>query len=252
MQRPEAAAVIARRAREVGSPLWMPMEVEVEPPTGLRDPRAYRTSGVVVSAGGSSFDYSLPALDVEWSSLRLPLVGRHQVENAATAVTAALRVWAHGRVLLSEATVRLGLAKVQVAARLERVAADVIVDGAHQPAGARALRQALDTVYAGRPVFLVLGVLSDKDREGISAALVGRASATWVTVPPWSERAGDREALEAWAGAVGGTARADWRDALSEARVAASRVRGALVVVSGSLYLVGEVRELLRRAARGQ
>ena len=237
-QAADAEVVVTRRADAAGAVLWL---------AG----RDYVVSNVRTSASGTRFDYRCPPLDRTWKGLRVPLAGAHQAENAAAAVTAALRIWAHGRVLLSEAKVRRGLSRVRLPGRLERLAGppDVVLDGAHQPAGARALRAALDEVYGGRDVFLVLGVLGDKDRDGIARELVGRATRVWFTMPPWVERAGDADELRAWARrtADGGpwSAEPDWWRALADAREAAACVAGAVVVVTGSLYLVGAARAAL-------
>lgn len=236
----EAEAVVRRRAAAAGAPLWL----------GGND---FDVVASRARPSGTTFDYVCRPLDVAWKGLRLHLAGTHQAENAATAVSAALRLWAHGRLLLSEEKVRHGLGRARLPGRLERVARrpDVVLDGAHQPVGAKALRAALDAMYGGRPMFLVLGVLDDKDRDGITAALVDRAARTWLTVPPWAERAGDAEALDAWAARTtrGGpvTAVLDWRQALAEARTVAADVPNAVVVVTGSLYLVGAARTALRQ-----
>lgn len=242
VQTADAAAVITARANEAGAPLWL----------GGRD---VHVGGVVPLAAATRFDYSCALLGVDWQALRVPLAGAHQAENAALAVTAALRLWAHGRVLLSEGKVRRGLASARFPGRLEVLGGmpEVLLDGAHQPVGARALRVSLDTVYASRDVFLVLGVFTDKDRDGIAAALVGRAARTFVTLPPWADRAGDVAALEDWAARAAGRGRVEvaptWEQALEAARDAAREAMGAgrsaLVVVTGSLYLVGAARERL-------
>ena len=154
------------------------------------------------------------------------------------------------------AAVREGLAEARFPGRLELHPLDppVLLDGAHQPAGTRALRAALADLFPGRPVHLVVGILSDKDREGMAAVLAPVASRITVTAPPWASRAGDlapvRDAMQRHAApGVGVTVQPDCRRALDEAR-AAARERGALVCVSGSLYLVGAVREILEAEGR--
>jgi dihydrofolate synthase/folylpolyglutamate synthase len=119
----------------------------------------------------------------------------------------------------------------------------VLLDGAHNPEGARSLAHHLDTLK--RPVHLVYGVLGDKDYRGM-VDLLGSRAASMSLVPPSSPRALAPEKLlplvdrhpdaQAYATVTAG---------LEAAQAKAVR-DGGLVVVAGSLYLVGEARRLLR------
>jgi dihydrofolate synthase/folylpolyglutamate synthase len=120
----------------------------------------------------------------------------------------------------------------------------VLLDGAHNPDGAAALAAALPALYPGRPVELVFGVLSDKDHAGMLRALAPAARRLHL-VAPATPRARAPGELVADVRAAGGIAdvHADLASALACARRAASD--GAVVCVAGSLYLVGEARDLL-------
>jgi dihydrofolate synthase/folylpolyglutamate synthase len=172
------------------------------------------------------------------------LAGAHQTRNAALAVGLAARAWLHlrGPAELPPEAVSAGLASVRWPGRLERVTSDVLLDCAHNVEGARALAAALVGAGAsGRPVVLVTSIVRDKDAAGILAAL---APAVSVVVPTESSnpRALPSADLAALARALGLETEVspDPRAALELAR---RRVgQGGLVVVAGSIFLVGQLR----------
>lgn len=168
------------------------------------------------------------------------LLGRHQAENAAVAIMAAL-VLAEGEQRVFPAAVRDGLVAVRWPGRFEVVPGRplVIIDGAHNPAGAAVLRATLDEVFPGRPVFFVLGILADKDIAGVTAALV-RAADGVVAVKPLSDRAAEPAAVLAGLAARRAEAAATVAEGVDRAREMAGP--DGLVCVAGSLYLVGPAR----------
>jgi dihydrofolate synthase/folylpolyglutamate synthase len=170
------------------------------------------------------------------------LRGPHQAGNAALAA-AALRALARTGVPVGEPAIARGIARARWPGRLEEVGG-VLLDGAHNPDGAAALAAALPALYPGRPVELVFGVLSDKDHAGMLRALAPAARRLHL-VAPATPRALAAPALLDVARALGAPADAhgDLAGALACARRAAAS--GGLVVVAGSLYLVGEARTLL-------
>jgi dihydrofolate synthase/folylpolyglutamate synthase len=109
-------------------------------------------------------------LDIE-----IPLLGDHQVENAATAYITLQTVKAAG-VNISEDSIRRGLAKTSWAARFEILQYDppVIIDAAHNPYSARALRSTLDQYYPDKPMILITGMSADKDIQGMLDAWLSR------------------------------------------------------------------------------
>lgn len=126
-----------------------------------------------------------------YRDLVVPLLGRHQALNAATAVGAVEGVEAAGFVV-SEAAVRAGLAGLRWPARIEVVrqcCPTLIVDVAHNAVSFQALRNVLDEVFPGRRVALVIGVLGNKDLVGIARIIAPRASVVIAT------RADDDRAL---------------------------------------------------------
>ena len=178
-----------------------------------------------------------------YENLFLPLLGRHQITNAATAV-ACMEVLAGSGYTWDEAAIRRGLAAVCWPARLEVVRRDplVIIDGAHNHAGARSLREALREYFPGRSVIFVLGILSDKERSRVVEELVPLARAVVVTRPD-NPRAGNWEevALEVVRCGAEVFVEEDTGRAVELAiSLATSR---DLVCVTGSLYMAAGARE---------
>ncbi len=189
---------------------------------------ARRGAPLVVAAS----DYALP----------IGLRGPHQRGNAALAA-AALRQLRPAGVPIDENAIARGIATARWPGRLEEIAG-VLLDGAHNPDGAAALAAALHELHPGRPVELVFGVLADKDHSGMLAALVPAVRRIHAAAPstPRARPAEEVRGLAAVAGAAA-DAHSTVAGALACAREAARD--GALVVVAGSLYLVGEARALL-------
>lgn len=170
----------------------------------------------------------------------LALLGRHQAENAAVAIMAAMTLAGEeGRVNVD--AIRAGLAAAAWPGRFEVAPGrpTLVIDGAHNPAGAAVLRATLDEVFPGRPVAFVLGILGDKDVAGITGALV-RAVDTVVAVKPESERAAEPSRVLAGLAAQRTEAAATVAAGIDRARELAGPP--GLVCVAGSLYLVGAAR----------
>jgi dihydrofolate synthase/folylpolyglutamate synthase len=166
-----------------------------------------------------------------------PLAGAHQVENAMTAANAlrALGVPATG--------IEEGIRSTRWPGRLELVSRrpDIILDGAHNPAGARALAHHIRTFYSDREVWLVYGAMRDKAVSEISEILFPVAGRVILTAPSIARALQPEALLEITEGARMDVA-PNPRAAVEMARMAPA---GAAVFITGSLYLVGEARALL-------
>jgi dihydrofolate synthase/folylpolyglutamate synthase len=185
-----------------------------------------------------------------WSNLVLPLLGEHQVANAALAIAAARAF--RPVAPIGEAAVRKGLRSVRFAGRLERVqrAPEVLLDGAHNAQKAEALAQALVQLRAGRRLVLVLGILASHQPQAITAVLAPLADAIVCTAPrvigkpahPPEELADHCRQhcshVEVRPGPLSATRRA--------VQLAG---RDGVVCVTGSLYLVGATRGLWQSEA---
>ena len=193
----------------------------------------------------------------ELSALRIGLLGRHQGENAAVALATldALRDrWqADGSPLeIGESEVRRGLASARWPGRLELVpggplgAGRILLDGAHNPAGVRALRRALEDLGVRHPV-LVFGAMATKRVTGMLRALASLDALPIFTRVPAGDAAPPARLAETWKRLTGQPALVEEEPAAAVRRAADAAVRaeGDPVIVCGSLYLVGAVRGLL-------
>jgi len=215
-QRPEAGRVIEARAAELGIEVQRTIDSPVEE--------------LHMTARESRFRYR---------GLRLtcPLAGEHQVENACTAA-----------LVLTELEIRpqdieTGIAAAQWPGRLELVSRrpDVILDGAHNPAGARALAAYIDRFYANRRIHLVFGAMRDKAVDEIAGMLFPRAQRVIVTAPKQA-RALAPEALREMADHPNVEVAETLEGAMALLR---GTPREDAIFITGSLFLVAEARAML-------
>lgn len=183
----------------------------------------------------------------EPAPFELALAGPYQTENAALVIMAA-QVLGREDARITETALRSALRSVHHPARFEILAAEnlqVVIDGAHNPAGMQALRAGLDVYFPHVPRVFLLGILKDKDIDAMLAALL-RPGDRVVTVRPNSVRAAGADVVAAVAAGMGldTLACGDVQTGLAEAERRA-RADGALLVAAGSLYLVGGIRALL-------
>ena len=177
----------------------------------------------------------------------LGLAGVYQAENAALVIMAA-KLLEREDARVTEHAIRVALRTVRHPARFEilmRENLPVVIDGAHNPAGMRALRAGLDAYFPDLPRVFLLGILKDKDIDAMLAALL-RPGDQVITVRPNSERAAAADVVAAIAAGMGLDTHAcsDAAAALAEAQ-ARARAGNALLVAAGSLYLVGGIRAML-------
>lgn len=175
----------------------------------------------------------------------LPLHGAHQGVNAATALEAVTSFLPAGS--LGDDVVAEGFATVKVPGRLETVKAGrgdgipVVLDVAHNPDGVSALVASLSEAFAFERVVFVIGILQDKDHEGMIAELTRLPGAVIFTQPRFARSASTRE-LEAAAARLGcpATSVPDVASAVEAAMADAGE--NDLVCITGSHYVVGEAR----------
>lgn len=183
--------------------------------------------------------------------LHVSLLGEHQKRNAAVAV-ATLAVLQPILPIPAEC-IRIGLKHVQWAGRLQVVIRSggrrVLLDGAHNPAGAEMLATALETHFSGQRPALILGILSDKDWPRMCGLLAPRASRI-LLVPVHSERTAEPHGLAEVCHASNPGAPVLECDSLESAL--AETEQESFVAVAGSLYLIGEAMELLHISVHRQ
>jgi len=227
-QEAEALEVIERRCEEQIATL-------------LLEGRDWEVAELTPAVGGQAL--AIRGLHATYDDALLPIYGEHAAHNAAAAVVA-------NEALLERALdrdgVRLALGAATSPGRLEVVARRplVVLDGAHNPAAARALAEALPDTFTWDRLHLVLGVFADKDLDGIVAPLAPLADAGYATAVDSVRARPPREVADAMA--AHGIASEPFRsvpDALDAAARAASD--GDLILVTGSLYTVADARRAL-------
>jgi dihydrofolate synthase/folylpolyglutamate synthase len=178
-----------------------------------------------------------------------PLVGRHQLRNVALAVAAAEELSKQGYRTITAESIARGIRDTQWPGRFQVIAAragwtEIVLDVAHNPAGAWALRSALSERYDNRPLIFVFGAMRDKaisEMTEILFPLAERVIATRAENP----RSASPEEIQQAASRMGTEIElvAEVGEALERARNGAAP--GAVIVVTGSIYLVGEAMRLL-------
>ncbi|MBK9644680.1 MAG: bifunctional folylpolyglutamate synthase/dihydrofolate synthase [Deltaproteobacteria bacterium] len=193
---------------------------------------------------GSPEDFSYRSARLSLSGLSCGLSGAHQVQNAGVAL-AMLERWSERRpeLAVDEAALRAGLKSAQNPGRFEWLAEDLLIDGAHNVDGARALASALAALPRDRPRTLLLGASKDKDVRAIAAALRPMIDRVFTTSCAHPRAMMPGEVAERLVGlGVPVLPAGPIEDALPMAREG----RG-LVIVAGSLFLAGAARDLLGR-----
>ena len=178
-----------------------------------------------------------------------PLAGRHQLRNIALAIAAAVEVGKKGPAGITAESIERGIRDTQWPGRFQVFPAkddraEIVLDVAHNPAGAWALRSSLSERYEDRPLIFVFGAMRDKAISEMTQILFPLAEQVIVTRPDNPRAASPEEIQEAGSrtGAEIETV-ADVRGAFNRAVALADG--DAVVVVTGSIYLVGEVIQLL-------
>jgi dihydrofolate synthase/folylpolyglutamate synthase len=238
---PEAAVrVLVERAATVGA-------------TIVAEGLAFGVRSRTMAVGGQVLE--LQGLAGIYDEIYLPLYGEHQASNAACALAAVEAfLGSADRGPLDIDLVRAAFAGVSSPGRLEvvRRSPTVLIDGAHNPAGAAALAAALGSAFAFDRLVAVVAMLDDKDAAGVIAELEPVVS-TIVATTNGSPRAMPAMALADIARDVLGEDRVEVSERLDDAidlavasAEADAEIGGAGVIVTGSIVTVGEARHLLR------
>jgi dihydrofolate synthase/folylpolyglutamate synthase len=183
-----------------------------------------------------------------------PLVGRHQLRNLALAIAAAVELDRSG-FRVSAKDIERGIRETRWPGRLQRIPAsgsrpEILLDVAHNPAGAWALRSALSEHYEGRPLVFLFGAMRDK-AIGEMADVLFPLAACVVATQAASPRAAAPEEIRAAAARTGTEVVCEpgVRSALARAQGLAGKHGDGLVVITGSIYIVGEALALLEPAS---
>ncbi|MFN2452567.1 MAG: folylpolyglutamate synthase/dihydrofolate synthase family protein [Candidatus Dormibacteria bacterium] len=222
-----ALEVVRRVARERGAAELVVLgeEVGVE---GITRGRA----GVALSLRGRDGDLAVHA----------PLLGAHQIDNVALAVTVALALRARG-CPIEDAAIRRGCAMVRWAGRLQWVEGEppILLDAAHNPAAIDAIIPTVREVAEGRSVVLLFGAMQDKEVEPMLRSLRALTGTAVFTQPGSTRSRSAVDLAHRWG--AGARALSSLPDALATARLLAGS--NGLVLACGSIYLVGDVLRLV-------
>jgi len=212
--------------------------------------RDFAVESTTVAVGGQLVD--LRGRAGTYDGVYLPLYGDHQAQNAAVAVAAVESFLGDGARVLDQDVVVEGLGSVTSPGRLQLIGIEptILVDAAHNPHGASALRDALTEYFDFDEWTFVIGVLADKDAHGIVAELAPIAERFHVTRST-SDRAIGVDALAAIVlheSHEDATYQFDsLEEAMERAREWASEKPRRAVVVTGSITLVGDAIQLAER-----
>ena len=227
----DAAKIIARKAYAMGS-------------------RLYDISGIRAAVSDEtpfSQKVSMELYEKSYSDVEISMVGRHQAENLKTALATLEILRKSGAVKLDREAMYEGLKRARQPGRFEVISEDplVIIDGAHNEAGAQALQETMAQHFAGKKILLVAGILADKEIDSIVKFLTKITDHIIVTEPDNPRKL----AAEKLAGHVADFGVA--AEAVSDVEAAVHRAKELadgydVILFAGSLYLIGDVRRLWR------
>lgn len=227
----DAAKIIARKAYAMGS-------------------RLYDISGIRAAVSDEtpfSQKVSMELYEKSYSDVEISMVGRHQAENLKTALATLEILRKSGAVKLDREALYEGLKRARQPGRFEVISEDplVIIDGAHNEAGAQALQETMAQHFAGKKILLVAGILADKEIDSIVKFLTKITDHIIVTEPD-NPRKLAAEKLAEHVADFGAAA-----EAVSDVEAAVHRAKELadgydVILFAGSLYLIGDVRRLWR------
>lgn len=227
----DAAKIIARKAYAMGS-------------------RLYDISGIRAAVSDEtpfSQKVSMELYEKSYSDVEISMVGRHQAENLKTALATLEILRKSGAVKLDREALYEGLKRARQPGRFEVISEDpvVIIDGAHNEAGAQALQETMAQHFAGKKILLVAGILADKEIDSIVKFLTKITDHIIVTEPD-NPRKLAAEKLAEHVAEFGVAA-----EAVSDVEAAVHRAKELadgydVILFAGSLYLIGDVRRLWR------
>jgi dihydrofolate synthase / folylpolyglutamate synthase len=193
------------------------------------------------------YRYALQVLEEE-ILVETRLVGRHQLRNVALAIATAVELNEQGICAITAKSIERGIRETHWPGRFQVIAAhaewpEMVIDVAHNPAGAWALRSALSEHYEDRPLIFVFGAMRDKAISEMAEILFPLAERVIATRPD-NPRAASPEEIRRAAARTGVDLEEmeNVKSALDRARTLANP--SSVLVVTGSIYLVGEVMSI--------
>jgi dihydrofolate synthase / folylpolyglutamate synthase len=233
-QSPEVLTVLEQAALEIAE------ELKIQG-------RDFEVTSFAATASGQSL--AISGLAGQYGEYQAPVFGVHQAQNLALAVAAVEAFLGGGKIAIADDVLRSAIADVSSPGRLQLIRTEppLLLDGAHNPAGAKILSQALRADFSDKPLIAVMAVLAEKDADGLISNLQGIFEKVILTQSS-SPRSMPVAELESVAKRVYGqdvTTFSDFEVALEQAKRLATELDG-MVVVTGSITLVGDVIKKLQ------
>lgn len=207
--------------------------------------------------GGCRFDLDMQG--VVFHDIEISMLGTHQVKNAVAAIAALCILEENGDVKIPTDALYAGLKKAKQNGRFEIMSSAgespmIIIDGAHNPDGALALRKTMTTFCSGKKILMVTGMLADKDTDTILREFT-QITGDFIVTEPVNPRKMSKEELKAKIEALGGSVKAAeeceeaFRLAACSSQDGSAEGTGEydVILFAGSLYLIGEIRALIRK-----
>jgi dihydrofolate synthase/folylpolyglutamate synthase len=192
---------------------------------------------------------SISGLTGQYGPYAAPVFGSHQGQNLAVAVAAVEAFLGGGEIQIADDILRSAISDVSSPGRLQLIKTEpaLLLDGAHNPAGAQILANALRAEFSDKPLVGLVAVLADKDVAGLIANLAGVFESVVITQSssPRSMPAAELESIASHSLGQDVVSISDFELALEHAKQRASQING-IVVVTGSITLVGDVIKLIQ------
>lgn len=244
----EKAGIIKAEGVVVSAPQKQEAINIIRPACREKDSRLYEVGRdinySIINSSENAQEFNLDGLDYSYKNLRLSLIGRHQVENASLAIAMA-KLLDKGRFNINEESIRAGLERASWPGRLQVVMEEpyVILDGAQNAASIKAVLSSIKEVFRYKRLICVFGICSDKDIKGVAKELdrtcdiviLTKSKSTRAEKPLFLKENFCRAGIEMSNGV---------EDALKKSLKAANRED--LILVTGSLYIVGEALTFLK------
>jgi dihydrofolate synthase/folylpolyglutamate synthase len=243
-QQPEANDVIGNAILDLGA-----CGVDAVPYVPPVSPGSSQYLAPSTEQGNPELVYRYPlAVLGEQILVETPLVGRHQLRNVALAIGAAVELRRQGFSGITAKSIERGIRETRWPGRFQVIAQpgwpEMVIDVAHNPAGAWALRAALSERYDGRPLMFVFGAMRDKAISEMTEILFPLADRVIATRPE-NPRSASPEEIRQAAARTGIEVEEvdDAASAVERARTIADA--NTVIVITGSIYLVGEVMRVV-------
>ncbi len=214
----------------------------------------------LIYSGGKEINYEIVKSDIKgvifdltgiyhnYKNLHTPLLGRHQADNAATAITAVEALKIKG-INISEKAIRDGLKKVKWTGRLEIIQNNptLVLDGAHNPSGVKVVRDALKEIFSYHRLILVLAIFADKDYKKMVQILAPNADLIIATKAK-NPRAASPQTIAKEAAQYIDENKIIVTENIPQAINCAlsNSKEDDLICITGSLYTVGEAKRYFR------